>query len=60
MQYSFYWPSVAARQLLSMSPVCKGKRLLVLDTGLPALAQQVSVDELPKLYLSKPIYGHKT
>ena len=54
MQESFYSPSVAARQLLSLSPVCKEMRRLVLDTGLPAIAQQVRVNEHPML-----LYGLK-
>ena len=43
--YSFYAPSVAARQLLSLSPTCKEMRRPVLDIGLPALAKQVRSDE---------------
>ena len=53
MQDSFYGPSVAARQLLSLSLVCKEMRQLVLDTGLPDLAQQVRVNELLKLTVTR-------
>ena len=48
-QERFYGPSVAARQLLSLSPVCKEMRQLVLTLGLPALALQVCVNEHPRL-----------
>ena len=45
LQYSFYAASIAARQLLSLSPTCKEMRWLVLDIGLPALTKQVRLNE---------------